>query len=285
MKISTEISSFRSWGGNREILRLLKDSGFDAYDFSMFRGDKDRIVDDSHYIREAESLREYAAALGIVCNQSHAPFPTALPGDDAFNAAMFDEIVRAIEVSGALGAKVCVVHPCNYYTAEQNAGLYTRFEPFARRAGVKIGVENMWNWKEGETHACAAACSEHGDFLRHLTLLPEDVFVACLDIGHAEMAGLNTSAVQMIETLGGRLQAIHLHDNDRVHDNHELPYSRNISFGPVIGALKKIGYRGDITLEASSFPPRFPAALYPAVARLMAGVADSFRTALAEQKA
>ena len=113
MKISTEISSFRSWGGNREILRLLKDSGFDAYDFSMFRGDKDRIVDDSHYIREAESLREYAAALGIVCNQSHAPFPTALPGDDAFNAAMFDEIVRAIEVSGALGAKVCVVHPCN----------------------------------------------------------------------------------------------------------------------------------------------------------------------------
>ena len=89
----------------------------------------------------------------------------------------------------------------------------------------------------------------------------------------------------MIETLGGRLQAIHLHDNDRVHDNHELPYSRNISFGPVIGALKKIGYRGDITLEASSFPPRFPAALYPAVARLMAGVADSFRTALAEQKA
>ena len=176
---------------------------------------------------------------------------------------------------------MCVVHPCNDYSAEQNAELYTKFEPFARRAGVKIGVENMWNWEKGAPNACAAACSEHGDFLRHLSLLPDDVFVACLDIGHAEMAGLNTSAVQMIETLGGRLQAMHLHDNDKVYDEHLLPYTRSVDFAPVIEALKKAGYQGDITLEASSFLPKFPVSLYPAAAKLMAAVAENFRQKIA----
>ena len=281
MKISTEISSFRPYGENRDVLRLLKEGGFDAYDFSMFRGDRERLIDEPHYLRGAEKLREYGESIGISCNQTHAPFPTVRPGDEAFNAVMFDEIVRAIEVSGALGAAVCVVHPCNDYSAEQNAELYTRFEPFARRAGVKIGVENMWNWEKGAPNACAAACSEHGDFLRHLSLLPDDVFVACLDIGHAEMAGLNTSAVQMIETLGGRLQAMHLHDNDKVYDEHLLPYTRSVDFAPVIEALKKAGYQGDITLEASSFLPKFPVSLYPTAAKLMAAVAENFRQKIA----
>lgn len=281
MKISTETGSFRLYGDNAAILRLVKESGFDAYDFTMFRGElEDRLIDGPHYIRAAEKLREYADSVGLSCNQSHAPFPTEIPGDDAFNAVMRDEIVRAIEVSGALGAKVCVVHPCNSYSAEQNAELYSRFEPVARRAGVRIGVENMWSWKKGEAHACAAACSEENDFLRHLSLLDEKVFVACLDIGHAEMEGLETSAVRMIEALGTRLQAIHLHDNDKAHDEHALPYTRSVDFGPVCKALKKIGYAGDVTLEANRFLPGFPKALYPEAARLMAAVADSFRQAI-----
>ena len=106
MKISTEISSFRPYGENRDVLRLLKEGGFDAYDFSMFRGDRERLIDEPHYLRGAEKLREYGESIGISCNQTHAPFPTVRPGDEAFNAVMFDEIVRAIEVSGALGAAV-----------------------------------------------------------------------------------------------------------------------------------------------------------------------------------
>ena len=36
MLISTEISSFYKFGSNKEIIKLLKDVGFDAFDFSMF---------------------------------------------------------------------------------------------------------------------------------------------------------------------------------------------------------------------------------------------------------
>lgn len=281
MEISTEIGSFRRYGTNREILRLLKDSGFTAYDFSMFRGTlKDRLIDSENYREGAKALREYADSIGLRCNQAHAPFPTARKGNESYNESAFPEIARAIEVSGILGAKVCVVHPCNDYTAEENASLYRRFGPYARRAGVKIGVENMWNWDDKAGHACAAACSSPDSYLAHLALLDEEVFTACLDIGHAEMAGLGTSAPEMIAALGRRLGAMHLHDNDRLHDSHTLPYMGSVVFPAIIDALKAIGYRGDVTLEADQFLRGFPLELYPSAARLMADVAKSFRSAL-----
>lgn len=287
MKISTEINSLRKLGDNKKVLALLKASGFDAYDYSMFYGSlADEILTADDYIERAKELRAYADMLGIECNQAHAPFPTATDDNHLrmqmttaeYNAFAYQRICRAIEVAGVLGAKVIVVHPWNNYTKEQNAALYLRFEKTARKAGVKIGVENMWNWANGQ--AATAACSHHDDFKAHLDLLPQDVFVACLDIGHAEMKGLDTSAVQMIETLGERLEALHLHDNDCAHDSHALPFTMHIDFEAVITALKKIGYKGDITLEADCFALKTPEAALPTAVRHMASVADYFRKKL-----
>lgn len=287
MYISTEINSFKAVGDNRKILKMLKDAGFTAYDFSMFNGSlADEILYAQDYIERAKAFRAYADEIGLPCNQAHAPFPTAKKGDAQYNEKTFPVIVRALEISGILGAKVCVVHPCNDYTAEENAELYRAFEPYARKAGVKIGVENMWNcvnWGTPEFRATSAACSHHDDFKAHLELLPEDVFVACLDIGHAEMTGLDTSAVQMIETLGNKLQALHIHDNDKVHDSHRLPYTGDVAFREILEALEKIGYTGDVTLEADMFARKFPLELYPQAMKLMAETADYMRRTLSEK--
>lgn len=76
---------------------------------------------------------------------------------------------------------------------------------------------------------------------------------ACLDIGHAEMSGLNTSAVQMILTLGTWLKALHIHDTDLHHDSHQIPFSMKIDYQPIMKALKTIGYQGWFTLEADAY--------------------------------
>ena len=141
---STTISPFGKVGDSKTIIKMLKEAGFPAYDFSMDTEEWLKPYNDflstDDYIEKAKDLRAYADSLGIVCNQSHAPFSTAIVGNDDYNEKMFDLICRAIEVSGILGVKVCVVHPCNDYTAEENAKLYKRFEPIARKAGVKIVV-------------------------------------------------------------------------------------------------------------------------------------------------
>ena len=57
----------------------------------------------------------------------------------------------------------------------------------------------------------------------------------------------------MIKTLGSRIQALHIHDNDRLNDNHEIPFSMNVDFAAIVKALKEIHYSGYFTLEAGSF--------------------------------
>ncbi len=288
MLISTEIFSWRGMGSDEKTITMLKDSGFTAYDYSMVevKGVANlgfELLLSEDYLERAQALRAYADSIGLPCNQTHAPFSTAKKGNEEYNRLSKERILRALEISGILGAKYCVVHPCNDYTPEENAELYRAFIPTAKRAGVKIATENMWNcigWGTPEFRATPAACSSHENFKRHmelLTALDADVFGACVDIGHSEMKGLDTSAVQMLETLGDYVACIHLHDVDLVHDNHHLPFACQIEYAPIIEAFRKIGYKGDITLESSTFSKNLPVELLPAAARYAAAVAQYFK--------
>ena len=49
------------------------------------------------------------------------------------------------------------------------------------------------------------------------------------------------------------MQALHLHDNDRRWDWHQIPFARDIDFPPIVRALKEIGYAGWFTLEADKY--------------------------------
>ncbi len=275
MLVSTQTASFRKYGDMKKIIKLLKDAGFTAYDCSLgceFKEPRNFLTKE-----EAKELRAYADEIGIVCNQTHAPYHSALVGDDAYNEAMLNAIIETVELSGILGAKICVVHPANDYTPEQNAELlYKKLEPHARKAGVKIAVENMWNWDYDKNQALKCACSHHENFAKHMSLLPEDVFVACLDLGHAEMRGLDTDCVQMIETLGKRIGCIHIHDNDLHDDTHDLPYLNKMDFNKIFATLKKVGYTGDVTFE-ENFNTHFPLEMYPACAKFLCELGNYFK--------
>ena len=57
----------------------------------------------------------------------------------------------------------------------------------------------------------------------------------------------------MIHTLGEHLQALHIHDNDRWHDSHQIPFSMDTDFEAIVKALKEIDYQGYFTLEADRY--------------------------------
>ena len=119
--------------------------------------------------------------------------------------------------------------------------------------GYEIATENMWEWNKEKDEAMFAACATPEDFIAHLNAIKDDFFVGCLDIGHAEMKGLNTNSIDMIKTLDSKLAALHVHDNDKWHDSHQIPFSMNIEFKGIARALKDIDYKGYITLEADKF--------------------------------
>lgn len=131
--------------------------------------------------------------------------------------------------------------------------MYLELLPFAKDCGVKIATENMWNWDDAKNESCFAACATSESFIEHVDAVNDPYLVACLDIGHAEMRGSGSGAANMIRALGHRLQALHIHDNDRWHDSHQIPFSMSIDFAPIAAALKEIGYKGWFTLEADHY--------------------------------
>lgn len=257
MKISTEIGSASKIIGEEKAIEYYAKAGFDAWDFSMIRmcnyrwdtqtcGETDHPLAGKDYLKYARKLKQIGLDNGIHCNQSHAPFPVS-------NPHIRSMIKRAIECTAEAGGKICIIHPNNYKGAEENAEMYFELLPFAKECGVKIATENMWHWDKEKDESSFAACATSESFLEHLQKVNDEYFVACLDIGHAEMRGSGSGAVNMIKALGGYLQALHLHDNDRWKDSHQIPFSMNINFDEVVKALKEIKYEGYFTLEADKY--------------------------------
>ena len=260
MKVSTEIASISKIVGNEKSVELVAKAGFDGWDFSMtdmWNFDWGTRAFDFNpssplsgdYLAHARALRRIGEDNGIVCNQSHAPFPTYI--DLLEKSEIFFK--RAIECTAEAGGKICVIHPDAFVSPEENAEFYSKLLPFAKECGVKIATENMWGWDTKKDEAYPLACSPHSNFKAHLDALPDDYFVACLDIGHAEMRGTNTSAVDMIYTLGKKIESLHIHDVDLKHDNHQIPFSLNVDFEAIAKAFRDIGYDGWLTLEACHY--------------------------------
>ena len=107
--------------GEREAIKVFKDAGFEAFDMSLFNMIKkdNGYYTDEDYIERAENLRKYIDELGIVCNQAHAPFPSSF-GDDR-DEWIFDRIVKSMEISAIIGAKVVVVHPKQHLNYAEHA--------------------------------------------------------------------------------------------------------------------------------------------------------------------
>lgn len=257
MKISTEIGSISHFVGEEKAIEYVAKSGFDAWDFSLFdlcRYDRvnKKVIHTNHplagkdYLKFAKRLKQIGLDNGIVCNQTHAPFPLEAP-------EVRDSIKKAVECTAEVGAEVCVVHPQKLLTPQQNAQMYMEYLPFAKSCGVKIATENIWIWDAEKKKALHAACSTPQSFCDHIDAVDDDSFVACLDIGHAEMMGDDVSAVAIIKKLGHRLQALHIHDNDKRHDCHQIPFSMDIDFISVVKALKEINYKGYFTLESNDY--------------------------------
>ena len=257
MKISTEIASASNIVKEHKAVELCAKAGFDGWDFSMFDMCKylwpeDICVDSGHplrtdaYLKFARELKNIGLDNGIVCNQTHAPFPVDVPEVRSY-------LKRAIECTAEAGGEICVIHPANNKTPEENAEMYWELLPFAKSCGVKIATENMWNWHPGDDCSSFAACATSESFCKHIEAVNDDFFVACLDIGHAEMRGSGSGAAEMIRALGSKLQALHIHDNDQLHDSHQIPFSMNVDFDAIIKALKDIQYSGWFTLESCDY--------------------------------
>ena len=173
------------------------------------------------------------------------------------------DIVKAqIEAAALLGAATILVVPgyvgCEFaskpktvsYDVAYDRALeaFTYLEKYARSAGVKIGIENVWN-------RFLLSPLEMRTFID--TVASEYVGVY-FDVGNVVYTGYPE---QWIRILGNRIVAIHLSDFRRsqtgVGGFVDL-FAGDVDFPETAKALKETGYDGYITLEMLPNYSQFP---------------------------
>ena len=278
MKIVTQTDVFVERLGEEEGVRALCEAGYEGLDFSLFSTARSAFSDG--YRESARRLRHIAATYGVSFRQAHAPFPVMKWGDTSgFNEERRSQVLRAMEYAALLGVRAIVVHPIAVAESEQkqeevNLAFYNSLLPYAEEYGIRVALENMWGWNG--TRIVPNVCSTGAAFATYMEKLDPRWFTACLDLGHAGLVG--DDAASMIRALGGRyLTALHIHDNDGIHDTHTMPYQGIMDWESIFVALREIGYTGDFTYEADNFLTRLPEALLRPAARYMVEAARYMR--------
>lgn len=278
MRLSLENYILRNRFGEEEAIKMAKEVGFDAIDYSYYWLDENSEILGENYLEYAKNVKKLLEKYGLVCNQAHAPFD--LKFDDELSEANpeYVQMIRAIESAGVLGAESIVVHtihmPENSERGfwEYNINYFNGLGKYAEKAGIRIAVENLFCRDSKRQCISRQGRLATPEMLsRFVKELGTDNFSACIDLGHAAISG--TEPEDFICGMEkGLIKALHVQDTDYLDDRHTIPYAAKHNWQNITRALKDHGYSGDLTFETLKFIQGFPDKLMPKCLEFMASI-------------
>lgn len=267
-RIGLSLFNLQRYYGDKKALEIAANARANAVDFSLNHLDyrDPRSVyskDTEEFTAYFSDLKKYADELGLVVCMTHGRgtgFRNIKEEDDALvENARLDCIATKL-----LGAPVCVMHSVTtiYMTPacdpqlmrDLNFDMFTRILPYAKGSGIQIATEtygdavlfdacdffgNIDEFMKTYDRICAV-----GDF--------KDYFTICVDTGHSNKASRfhnNPAPADVIRMLGPNVSVLHLHDNDKMTDQHKIPCTGTIDWKDVLDALDEIHYQGYYNLE------------------------------------
>ncbi len=263
MRISTQTDAVFKHFGIDEGMKIFKDAGFDAVDFSMFYMNAREDCEFNHMSEDelVGKLLEASTKYSLPFNQAHAPFPCYRFDDEQYNTFIYDKVSLAVRIAGRIGADQIIVHPTacpdGVDQKQFNIDFYNSLKPLCEEFGTKIALENMFARDRRRNVMVANVCSYGEDLAEYYDALDPRYFTVCLDLGHCGLVG--DDAPHAIRVLGhDRLTALHVHDNDYIDDYHMMPFTFDLNWTAIAQALHDINYSGDVTLEDDGFINRLP---------------------------
>ena len=271
MKLSIDNGMLIARFGVFESARMIKEAGFDCVDMTYYTVPVDSSLLDDGYREYAVKLKEYLDELGLECNQAHAPFVFSYGDRFTLEDPHYRAIVRSIESAAILGAKVIVVHSVGHRQGDDvlfdrayNLDYYRSLIPYCEKFGIRIAVENLFEY--GQNGKFVGRLGTPEALSEFVSELDSPCFCACLDTGHASLTGVKPEDF-VAGMRADLLQVLHVHDGDYLGDRHTLPYMMNFDWEKIMGALKKIGYDGELTFEILNYFRNIPKELIPEALR------------------
>ncbi len=273
MKLAVQTGGPAERLGLDQAYRLIAELGFDGVDANVDHllsyGDilhkklpQIFLGSDRDAIEAFRPWGEAARKYDLDNYQAHAPFPSLIydPEDPDYNDALVEMLRKTVLGCASIECHHLIIHPFFYgyehmMTPEEewetNIDRYSRLIPVAKETGVMICLENMFSGYKGKLYR--ACCNDPSTAARYVDTLNEIAgevcFGFCLDTGHALLAG--NDIFNFMTTLGSRIHAFHVHDNDGIRDQHLAPYTGILDWNRFIEGLKAI--RFDKTMSFETF--------------------------------
>ncbi len=284
--------------GIDEGFKAIHEAGFDAVDFGLFgkydwndisKGIPSDAYNDDKIYPYIDEVKAAAAKYGVEFGQTHAPFPIYISQSEQGTINCQNDVRKCIEITGYLGCPRIVIHPIFDGNARRpvltkqeeyklNIEFYSSLIPLLKKHHVICCLENMFmgDWKTKKIYA--TCCSNIHETIRYIdelnAIAGEKLFGFCLDIGHLLLVGQDPC--YWIEELGDKLEALHVHDNNGVDDNHTLPYTGCCNWDRVVLGLRRNGYKNTFNFETGSFNNAFPKELCVAATNMLGAVGKYF---------
>ncbi len=175
--------------------------------------------------------------------------------NDAEKMAKYQkELMYGIDMAALMGIPLAVTHPIAIYSKEisygdwvrKNMAFLTPVVEYGKEKGVKLCIENMPSEKESPDDHLYGSCA------LNISSLAEKLNCGiCWDTGHANISGYKQS--EQLEVLKGRLDVLHIHDNNGVRDEHLVPFDGNVDWEDVAFGLRCCGFCGILDVEVTAW--------------------------------
>lgn len=276
---------------------LIKNAGFDRVDINIdtflkntdvYAGNVNRFFDAS--VEELfvyfNQYRQAMEKFGIRASQCHAPYPVRVEGRGAQNEYMQGTVIpKTILLAEFLGVPWVVIHPFKMQylhgrdrERSENFKYFKMLTPLLKQCRVGVCFENLY---EGiGNRIVEGVCANPDDAVWYIDRLNEyageELFGFCLDTGHLQL--VKREPYEFIKKLGGRLKALHLHENDSAGDLHQMPYTfgssenEGQSWERIFKALKEINFGGTLSFETYPCVNSFPKGMSESVLKAIHGI-------------
>lgn len=216
-------------------LALARKVGFDAVEPNTLRRKSD-----------VKALQKAAANAGVaiasVMNSDHWGYPLSSPKASVVNKSI-QGMITSMENAAALGTDCVLLVPAvmtpdvTYEDAwKRSRAAIRRMLPTAKKLGVKIAVENVWN----------KFLLSPIEFKAYVDSFKSPLVKAYFDVGNILLTGYPQ---QWIRTLGRRIARVHLKDFDAGTKQFVPLREGSLDWPAVRQALADIRYNGYLTAE------------------------------------
>ena len=290
MKLGIQTGSIQTDYGIDGAYRLIRETGFDAVDvnidelfipqeirshqFSPIFGDVKKLIE------AVKPWKDASLKYGLDNYQTHAPFPSIPENphpvvDVEYEEYMVKVLQNCIYANDYIGSRNIVIHPFYYgYNEdisiademEMNIRRFAQLIPAAKEHGVKICIENLfYHCDKRKIYPCSTGTMANAVMLLDELnrLAGEECFGFCLDTGHLLLCSQEIKSSLL--ALGKRLEALHVHDNNGVSDQHLAPYSGVFDWDRFVKGMIAIRFNKTMCFETFRSWENVPFSCRPAM--------------------